>query len=659
MVDIARLGIEADSRGVVKATTDLDRLGDQAVVTGKEIDGVTKATKGFSTMSPQAQHNAKMFAYQLNQVGQQGAVTGDYMGALSIQAADMLTVFGLWGVLAGGVVAVMGPMAMSLFDSAEAGKELEDQLDNLAAAAKRYLDANDQTSQSFMLGDEYGEMASQARELFQIEREIAELRANEAMRAVTRTVASELGAGGAIGLDPAQIRDTQAAAAELQAEIDRLSAQTMVSDEAFRRNNDAIGEMRDQLSSMRDVSRGIDDLADSLGVTEEAAREIAARFAEVGQAEGAKAQAYAMQELVGYIFNASDNLADAEEEGEALYAQLVEATKQAFALSQTEIAPPISFAADEASRLATNMQNSAAAWQAYRGAQDLAAIGPGMTRAPAGGGIDLYDVELQGDGLLPPQAEGWKPAKKTRSGTTAADKAAREARQAADAYDRLKRSLDPLAAINGEYADNQQILNDALAAGKITATDFAVGMAMVDEAHQKAMDDLEGSTDRLQNLQDGVAGFADALFDNSTSISDWAANALIEFAKVQAQLALLKAFGISTDGVDAGSTFIGSIIDGFRAGGGPVSANRAYVVGEKGPELMVPQTSGVVVPNHQLGGQGAQPQFTSGELFLSDNGSIMGRVRYEQAQGLASAGAAQRRQFGSTANTFRERGTTG
>ncbi|MCA0947345.1 hypothetical protein LCM08_20675 [Salipiger pacificus] len=659
MVDIARLGIEADSRGVVKATTDLDRLGDQAVVTGKEIDGVTKATKSFSTMSPQAQHNAKMFAYQLNQVGQQGAVTGDYMGALSIQAADMLTVFGLWGVLAGGVVAVMGPMAMSLFDSAEAGKELEDQLDNLAAATKRYIDANDRTSNSFLLGDEYGEMASRARELFQIERQIAELRANEAMQAVTRTVASELGAGGAIGLDPAQIRDTQAAAAELQAEIDRLSAQTMVSDEAFRRNNDAIGEMREQLSNLRSVSKGVDDLADILGVTEAAAREIAARFAEVGQAEGARAQADAMIDLVAFIDQASGNLSEAEEEGEALYEQLVQAANEALQLAKTEIAPTISVAADEAARLATNMQNSAAAWQAYRDAQPLAGLPLPVTMAPPGGGIDLYDVELQGDGLLPPQAEGWKPVKKTRSGTTAADKAAREAEQAADAYDRLKRSLDPLAAINGEYADNQKILNDALAAGKITAVDFAVGMAMVDEAHQKAMDDLEGSIDRLQNLQDGVAGFTDALFDNSTSISDWAANALIEFAKVQAQLALLKAFGISTDGVDASSTFIGSIIDGFRAGGGPVSANRAYVVGEKGPELMVPQTSGVVVPNHQLGGQGAQPQFTSGELFLSDNGSIMGRVRYEQAQGLAAASTAQRKSFGSTANDFRERGTTG
>jgi hypothetical protein len=39
---------------------------------------------------------------------------------------------------------------------------------------------------------------------------------------------------------------------------------------------------------------------------------------------------------------------------------------------------------------------------------------------------------------------------------------------------------------------------------------------------------------------------------------------------------------------------------GFRADGGPVAAGRPYVVGERGPELVVPQTSGYVVPNEAI-----------------------------------------------------------
>ncbi len=51
---------------------------------------------------------------------------------------------------------------------------------------------------------------------------------------------------------------------------------------------------------------------------------------------------------------------------------------------------------------------------------------------------------------------------------------------------------------------------------------------------------------------------------------------------------------------------VGSIGSGianiFRADGGPVAGNSPYIVGERGPELFIPQTSGTVVPNHQLGG---------------------------------------------------------
>lgn len=39
-----------------------------------------------------------------------------------------------------------------------------------------------------------------------------------------------------------------------------------------------------------------------------------------------------------------------------------------------------------------------------------------------------------------------------------------------------------------------------------------------------------------------------------------------------------------------------------RAEGGPVDAGQPYMVGEQGPELMVPETGGEIVPNDELGG---------------------------------------------------------
>jgi hypothetical protein len=47
-----------------------------------------------------------------------------------------------------------------------------------------------------------------------------------------------------------------------------------------------------------------------------------------------------------------------------------------------------------------------------------------------------------------------------------------------------------------------------------------------------------------------------------------------------------------------------ALFAGFRAEGGPVGAGGAYVVGEKGPELFVPSSSGSIVPNGAMSSSG-------------------------------------------------------
>ena len=48
-----------------------------------------------------------------------------------------------------------------------------------------------------------------------------------------------------------------------------------------------------------------------------------------------------------------------------------------------------------------------------------------------------------------------------------------------------------------------------------------------------------------------------------------------------------------------GKGLLGSI---FKANGGPVKGGNSYIVGERGPELFTPRSSGMITPNHQLGG---------------------------------------------------------
>ena len=48
--------------------------------------------------------------------------------------------------------------------------------------------------------------------------------------------------------------------------------------------------------------------------------------------------------------------------------------------------------------------------------------------------------------------------------------------------------------------------------------------------------------------------------------------------------------------------FVETVIDGTKATGGPVKKGGRFLVGERGPELFTPGVSGMITPNHALGG---------------------------------------------------------
>src|SRR5690606_26601251 len=52
----------------------------------------------------------------------------------------------------------------------------------------------------------------------------------------------------------------------------------------------------------------------------------------------------------------------------------------------------------------------------------------------------------------------------------------------------------------------------------------------------------------------------------------------------------------------AGLSALGGLFGGGRAAGGPVMAGTTYLVGERGPEVFTPKTSGHITPSHAMGG---------------------------------------------------------
>lgn len=76
-------------------------------------------------------------------------------------------------------------------------------------------------------------------------------------------------------------------------------------------------------------------------------------------------------------------------------------------------------------------------------------------------------------------------------------------------------------------------------------------------------------------------------------------------------------------------------VGGARAAGGPVDAGTPYLVGEQGPELFVPQTSGAIAPNASLGRTAITLNVTTrdAQSFLKSESQIAAMLSRALARG--------------------------
>jgi hypothetical protein len=100
-------------------------------------------------------------------------------------------------------------------------------------------------------------------------------------------------------------------------------------------------------------------------------------------------------------------------------------------------------------------------------------------------------------------------------------------------------------------------------------------------------------------------GFVIGLFANLVNVVNNAFNAIKSIVNFIKNNPVTQAIGGAID----------NIFGGGRANGGPVSRGTSYVVGERGPELFVPNTSGKIIPNGGSSGGGST-------INLTVNGAI-------------------------------------
>jgi lambda family phage tail tape measure protein len=138
-----------------------------------------------------------------------------------------------------------------------------------------------------------------------------------------------------------------------------------------------------------------------------------------------------------------------------------------------------------------------------------------------------------------------------------------------------------------------------------------------DEASNVGAQIGDAMTNAFRGAEDAFVGFVTT---GKASFSDLARSILADLARIEARQAIAGIGSYLLDGL--GSLFgPGTIGDlgGARANGGPVNSGVPYLVGERGPEIFTPRSSGTIIPNHELGGSGGvQISLTT---YVSSSGS--------------------------------------
>jgi hypothetical protein len=172
----------------------------------------------------------------------------------------------------------------------------------------------------------------------------------------------------------------------------------------------------------------------------------------------------------------------------------------------------------------------------------------------------------------------------------------------------------PLEAANIEFGRLQDLLDRGVISWETyTRAVLKTQDAISDTpAKLKEMDNFAKTA--AENIQNSFADFLFDPFDKGLkgmaqgfgdTIKRMIANA------VAADLAKKLFGGLADNGSTSGSglagsalNWIGSLFGGARAEGGPVTGGVPYLVGERGPEMFVPQGNGSIVPNKVMKGGG-------------------------------------------------------
>lgn len=541
-----------------------DRVKAELVQIGRtgtqSLDGITKSSRATSFQMQNAALQVGDFFVQV--AGGQSATR-----ALAQQLPQLLGGFGLFGALAGAAFAALSPLVAKMFDGEDVSRELDERMKSLADSTRAHADAVKAAQVPIAeLAAQYGALADEV------------LRARQNM--VDLTAAQSMSDQNA-ALD-ATARTVGGAALDIigPADIDALD-EFIVKGEIARSKLAELDAFSPDGRMIAEQLAAVQQLADAYGLTAEEALRLVQASTLMENTSGVEAQAEAADALRAALVDAFGSV-------EAVDAALPGVLGKLDALvdSAGRFASNMAASADEAIRMA---QNFAAAQQKIAAEGKVYSGRGGDPRTSNSQGVGEFTYSGPAlDANNNPVVRGGRSGG-GGGGGGGVDPRVREAERW---FERTRTAAE-------RYAEELADLNELQKLGYLDADTYARAVEEIGKSYGTASDQakfFEGvQTDLKEGLLDAIVSGKD--------LADVFENLAKSIARAALEAALFNTGPFAAGGGTGGGLLgglLGGLFGGFRAGGGDVETGKAYVVGERGPELFAPTVSGSIIPADKL-----------------------------------------------------------
>lgn len=218
----------------------------------------------------------------------------------------------------------------------------------------------------------------------------------------------------------------------------------------------------------------------------------------------------------------------------------------------------------------------------------------------------------------------------------------------ANADESQKLRIKNLAALNAE-AERMQVVQESFSKFFKQSQEQTAAFA---QAQSQFSTFFKQETQQVDLLNDALKGTGQILGNTLMNVFDGLMNKTTDFNDVLRQTlaqvgALLMNAGLGMLSGQQGFGFLKFLGFGGRAGGGPVSANQPYIVGERGPELFVPGASGGITSNHDMRSMMSRQRNTAPAMNFTFETTNIGGQEFVSREQLEAAMAVTRRQAAS------------